>query len=106
MTTWGRINEINPRIEETWKSRFFLTIDIDWAADFVIEYCKTFIEDLGVPSTWFLTHEGEELSSLIHPGIERGTHCNFLPNLNRLTILFIGNRILDHSLLKNDENCA
>lgn len=81
MTTWGTISEINPNIEETWKSRFFLTIDVDWAADFVVEYCKNFIEDLGVPSTWFMTHESEKLSSLILPGIERGTHCNFLPNL-------------------------
>jgi len=80
MTTWGKVSEINPRIEETWKSRFFLTIDVDWAPDFIIEYCKSFIEDLGIPSTWFLTHKSQELSALNHQGIERGTHCNFLSN--------------------------
>ena len=36
MNLFSRISDIDLADETTWKGRIFITLDIDWAADFVL----------------------------------------------------------------------
>jgi hypothetical protein len=58
-----------------------LTLDVDWAPDFVIEAVADLIRAAGVRSTWFVTHDSPALVSLrARPDLfELGIHPNFLP---------------------------
>jgi hypothetical protein len=81
MRSYSTINKIIPEQEDTWRNKIFLTIDIDWAEDWMvletIELCKK----LQVPTTWFITHEAPYIKTLLEdPLFEVGLH----PNFNRL----------------------
>jgi hypothetical protein len=66
----------------TWDGKLFLTFDIDWAHDPVIEDSIDLVEAAGVPVTWFVTHETPVLERLrANPAFELGIHPNFLPLL-------------------------
>jgi hypothetical protein len=58
-----------------------LTIDIDWAPDFMIEHVANILIKRQVKATWFVTHLSPALSLLrAHPQFfELGPHPNFLP---------------------------
>lgn len=58
-----------------------LTIDVDWAPDFMIESVAQTLVDRGVRATWLVTHRSSALNDLAaHPELfELGVHPNFLP---------------------------
>lgn len=56
----------------------FLTFDLDWASDFVIEYTLDILNKYDVPSTWFITHDSPIIERLRNDDrIELGIHPNF-----------------------------
>ena len=77
MKNFDFISNIN--IENTdWEESLFLTFDIDWASDEVIEYTLNIIEKKGVKSTWFVTHDSPVLERLKgNKNLELGIHPNF-----------------------------
>lgn len=66
-----------PRLQ----SMICLTIDIDWAPDFIIDFVRETLIDHDVRATFFVTHESPALQRLKdRPDLfELGIHPNFLP---------------------------
>lgn len=60
---------------------FILTLDIDWAQDWVIDHVAQHLIDRKVQATWFVTHASPAIDRLRkHPGLfELGAHPNMLP---------------------------
>ena len=58
-----------------------LTIDVDWAPDFVIDFVAQHLVESRVRATWFITHQSPAVERLRrHPELfELGIHPNFLP---------------------------
>src|ERR1017187_7044133 len=58
-----------------------LTLDIDWAPDFVIDFAADLLIRRRVKATWFVTHSSPAVDRLRdHPELfELGIHPNFLP---------------------------
>jgi len=58
-----------------------ITLDTDWAPDFVIEYIVKILSANNVKATWFITHESPFLKELKNNSLfELGIHPNFEPN--------------------------
>ena len=75
---FGNIKDINPEVRESWENRIFLTIDIEWSKDEVVDYVIDIAEDANIPITWFVTHETKVLDRLrSNPLFELGIHPNF-----------------------------
>ncbi len=75
---FGTISEIVPSLEETWRNKLFLTIDIDWAHDEVLREMIELVAQAEVFATWFVTHETPCLEVLRrNPRFELGIHPNF-----------------------------
>jgi hypothetical protein len=73
---------VDPGKKETWQSRPFLTVDMDWANEDVIWDCLGLIDGYGAPSTWFATHQTDVLQDMRRrPNVEVGIHPNFRPFL-------------------------
>jgi hypothetical protein len=78
MRKFGLINEINPQEPCTWKGRYFLTFDIDWAHDEVLKDTLELVEGSGVPATFFITHKTKLVERIKHSNsLEIGIHPNF-----------------------------
>ncbi|MEO5360103.1 MAG: hypothetical protein H7843_06590 [Nitrospirota bacterium] len=62
-------------------NRIILTIDIDWAPDFIIEEVATILISHNVKATWFVTHASSAIERLRqYPELfELGIHPNFYP---------------------------
>lgn len=58
-----------------------ITIDVDWAPDFAIDFLAGMLVRHGVKATWFLTHDSPAVRRLRdHPDLfELGIHPNFYP---------------------------
>lgn len=58
-----------------------ITIDVDWAPDFAIDWAAERLVANSVPATWFVTHESEAIDRLRRrPDLfELGIHPNFSP---------------------------
>ena len=57
-----------------------ITLDIDWAPDFVIENVLDIMSKFNVKSTFFMTHASSSISRIRkNPLFELGIHPNFLP---------------------------
>jgi hypothetical protein len=58
-----------------------ITLDVDWAPDFAIDFVASLLLEAGVPATWFITHDSPALGRLrSHPEMfELGIHPNFMP---------------------------
>jgi hypothetical protein len=58
-----------------------ITLDVDWAPDFIIDHAARLLVEHGVKATWFITHASPAVSRLReHPTLfELGIHPNFLP---------------------------
>ena len=58
-----------------------LTVDIDWAPDFVIDYVADLLISSKICATWFVTHMSPAVNRLSHHAdlFELGIHPNFLP---------------------------
>lgn len=59
-----------------------ITLDIDWAPDFAIDYVAEILAKAGVRATWFVTHPSMAIERLRERGdlFELGIHPNFLSN--------------------------
>ena len=63
---------------DTWKGREFVSFDVDWAHDTVLEYCIDIVEKSGICATWFITHDTPLLERLrANSKFELGVHPNF-----------------------------
>ena len=72
------ISQIIPEDDNTWRDKIFLTFDIDWAHDVVLQDCIEMVEKADVCATWFITHDTPLLSRLReNPKFELGIHPNF-----------------------------
>ena len=78
MSAPGTISSINLDDAATWRGRVFLTFDIDWANDQVLNDTIDLVEAVDVPATWFVTHDTPVLERLRkNPKFELGIHPNF-----------------------------
>ena len=58
-----------------------ITLDIDWAPDFIIKKVDEMLKERNIKSTWFVTHKSAHLKNLSkNRNYELGIHPNFLPN--------------------------
>ncbi len=72
------IKEIKPSDNSSWLNHFFVTLDLDWAIDEVIDYSLNIMNEQKCKSTLFVTHESELIKSLKNnKRIELGIHPNF-----------------------------
>jgi hypothetical protein len=80
--TFGLIRDIDPSDRQSWAHRIFVTLDVDWAPDFVIREVSEMLTELRVPATWFITHESAAVEDLRdNDAFEIGVHPNFSPLL-------------------------
>lgn len=78
MSDFGLISQIDAQNSTTWLGKVFVTFDIDWACDEVLEYCIDLVEAADVPATWFVTHDTKLLARLRkNQKFELGVHPNF-----------------------------
>lgn len=58
-----------------------ITLDIDWAPDYAIDFAASLLIEAQVRATWFVTHNSPAVERLRdHPHLfELGIHPNFLP---------------------------
>ena len=78
LSRFGLIREIRPERPETWRGRVFLTLDLDWACDGVLEDTIDLVEGEDVSATWFVTHDTPLLERIrSNPRFELGIHPNF-----------------------------
>jgi hypothetical protein len=81
---FSTISAVKPDDSASWDGRAFLTFDIDWAHDGVLETAIALVEQADVHATWFVTHDTPLLARLrVNPKFELGLHPNFLPLLMR-----------------------
>lgn len=78
MERFGCISEIDVNDELSWKGRIFITLDVDWADDKVIEYSISMLQEYGIKATWFITHDSPIVERLReNSNFELGIHPNF-----------------------------
>lgn len=76
--SFGRLSEIQLDEPRTWKGRIFLTFDVDFASDDVLEEAVRCVARSELPATWFTTHDTPVLDRIrAHPGFELGVHPDF-----------------------------
>ena len=72
------LSEINTYDDSSWRDKIFLTFDIDWANDTVLEDTIDLVESASVPATWFITHPTPLIERLrTNPNFSLGIHPNF-----------------------------
>lgn len=75
---FNHISSIKPEINSTYENDVFITIDMDWAPDYILEDTHSFLLSNNVKSTWMVTHRTPFLDVLIKSElIELGIHPNF-----------------------------
>jgi len=75
---FSKITEIDIEDQNSWQGKIFLTFDVDWANDNILLDTINFVENYGIKSTWFITHETPLLDRLReNPNCELGIHPNF-----------------------------
>lgn len=73
---------INPLKSESWSDKWFLTFDVDFVTDVILEDTLTLLSDFDVRSTFFLTGPTSLLEGVRHNrNIDLGIHPNFNPLL-------------------------
>lgn len=81
-----KINEINFSCDYSLENKIYLTFDVDWAHEEIIEYTLEILDLYNVKCTWFVTHKSSVLLDKRND-YEIGIHPNF-------------NKILDQEKLK------
>lgn len=78
------ISDIVPESADSWRQRWFLTIDVDWAPDEVAADTLELLIDHNVPSTWMVTHSSPWVHEILRRTqlAEVGIHPNFNPLLD------------------------
>lgn len=75
---FARICDIKYQNEQSWKDHIFITIDVDWALDEVLEYTLEIFELHHIKATIFLTHETSLIDRIRSSKyLELGIHPNF-----------------------------
>ena len=83
MPDFSFVKEIDPNNKYSWRGKLFITIDIDWCHDDLIEDTINLISKYKVKSTWFATHLSPKVKDLLkNPEVEIGIHPNFNKILN------------------------
>jgi hypothetical protein len=59
----GKLEDIN-LTRESWNDKIFITCDVDWASEEVMNYCIKLFLDKNINVTWFCTHKGPYLDIL------------------------------------------
>lgn len=96
------LSSIVPNTEESWRGKWFLTFDMDFAIDEVIEYTLDLLSNFNVPSTFFMTGPTAHIERIrSDPLIDVGIHPNFNPLLagtgaNDLTAEGVIGELLGH----------
>ena len=76
------IKDINPDLPQTWQDKVFLTIDIDWAHEQIIEETLEIIHKYKINATLFVTNKSNALFKWCNSNyIDYGIHPNFKPLL-------------------------
>lgn len=78
---YGRMGEIIPEEEESWRGRVFVTIDIDWAIDQAIDDVLDLLRRAGAVATFFMTHATPAFERMLADGHEVGIHPNLNPTI-------------------------
>jgi hypothetical protein len=74
---FSKLSKLVPEDPATW-APLFLTLDIDWADDAILNDAIDFVERADVEATWFVTHDTPVLARLReNPKFELGIHPNF-----------------------------
>lgn len=61
----------------------YLTFDVDWAPDHVVQYTLDRLNAFGYKATFFWTHDSPLLREMLNdPRLEVGLHPNYMPLLN------------------------
>ncbi len=60
--------------------KYSITLDIDWAPDFSIEYCLNLFDEFSTKATFFTTHQTDLNDEIVKRGHTLGIHPNFLAN--------------------------
>ena len=60
----NKIKNIKLESSETWKDNIFITLDLDWAIDEVIQYSVDIIEKYNCKATFFATHSSTLIDNL------------------------------------------
>lgn len=64
--------------EESWKHKIFLTFDMEWSNDNILEYLLNYIDRYSLKATVFVTHKTQLLERMKkNPNIELGIHPNY-----------------------------
>lgn len=81
---YGLMSQINVEDTSSWQDKVFLTFDVDWAHDDIIEDVLQLCSAFSAHATFFATHKCKVLdsTSIDHHTIEIGLHPNFNPLLN------------------------
>jgi hypothetical protein len=78
MNQFSTISTIAINREASWNRKKFLTLDIDWANDNVLNDTIDLVESFDVAATWFVTHQTPVLDRLRkNSKFELGIHPNF-----------------------------
>jgi hypothetical protein len=78
MNQFSTISAIAINRETSWNKKHFLTLDIDWANDIVLNDTIDLVESFDVAATWFVTHQTPVLERLRkNSKFEIGIHPNF-----------------------------
>lgn len=68
--------------KESWKEKVYITLDIDWCSDEVLNFTLDIIKKKNIKATFFVTHETKLLERMReNKNIELGIHPNFNPLL-------------------------
>ena len=82
MENFGKISEIDCTRLKSWANRYFLTFDMDWAHEDIIQDVINLVEEANASATWFVTNQSEAIPQLReNPRFELGIHPNFNPLL-------------------------
>ena len=80
---FSKISSIDTCDEGSWKNKVFLTFDIDWAADEVIEDVLLLCDPFDVEITFYATHQSGIINQMsFNKKYEIGLHPNFNPLLS------------------------
>jgi hypothetical protein len=72
------VSAIDPTREETWRGKVFLTLDLDWANDEVLDVAVNLLKPHGLKCTLFATHLSPGVEQLTrHADFEVGVHPKF-----------------------------
>lgn len=78
MVHFSTINHLSINQPHTWAKKVFLTLDIDWAIDPVIDFTLNLLEKHQCQATIFVTHDSPSVRALMkNPLFEVGIHPNF-----------------------------